>query len=78
MVTAATAMLVPRWRASSGVSMLPMPNPTTEAVAPESSATRNTAGANQVMGAGLVSLPAGRPCEPRCADGNVLGFRQAP
>ena len=38
-VTAATAVDIPTDVASSGVSMLPIPNPTTAAVAPEISAT---------------------------------------
>ena len=38
-MTAATAADIPTDEASSGVSMLPMPNPTTAAVAPEITAT---------------------------------------
>jgi hypothetical protein len=42
-VTSATAVVVPNSMASNGVIKLPMPNPTTVAVAPESMATMKTA-----------------------------------
>ena len=45
-VTRATAVAVPNLIASNSVIRLPIPNPTTEAVAPESSATMNTATRN--------------------------------
>ena len=45
-VTSATAVVVPNLRASNGVIMLPIPNPTTVAVAPERIATMNTATRN--------------------------------
>ena len=38
----ATATFVPKWSASSGVRMLPMPNPATAAMAPATTAAKAT------------------------------------
>jgi hypothetical protein len=47
--TAATAVLAPKRIASSGVSRLPMPKPTTDAVALAAMATSSTATENMIM-----------------------------
>ena len=48
-VTAATATLASKRLASSGVSMLPIPNPTTEAVAPDRTAMTKMRSENQII-----------------------------